>query len=131
MSFSSYRNQLINLICKPVDWFLYHGNFECEWIKEMKPALAFNFHQISTGVWNSSDSLLQTTLDRYTGKAGLWTHGLYACLDCGRLDDWTLDDWTLDAGRLDSGRFVYGRVHAWTVDVLTLDGWTLDAWALG
>ena len=28
----SYRNQSIDLLCKSIDWFLYEGNTDTEWV---------------------------------------------------------------------------------------------------
>ena len=30
--FPSYRNQSIDLLCKPTDWFLYEGNTGIQWV---------------------------------------------------------------------------------------------------
>ena len=30
---SSYRNQLIGILCKSIDWFLYEGNTGIQWVK--------------------------------------------------------------------------------------------------
>ena len=32
----SYRNQSINLHSKSIDWFLYEGNTDIEWVKEKR-----------------------------------------------------------------------------------------------
>ena len=29
----SYRNELIDLLCKSIDWFLYEGNTDISWVK--------------------------------------------------------------------------------------------------
>ena len=63
----------------------------------------------------------------YTGKAGLWTLGLWTP---GRLDAWALDART--PGRLYSGRLdACECMNTWTLDAWTLNTWTLEPWTPG
>ena len=51
----SYRSQLIDLLCKSIDWFPYEGNTGTSWVKVRR------FSVTDTGYYNMKIAQLGTT----------------------------------------------------------------------
>ena len=67
----SYRNQLIDLLCKSVDWFLYEGNTGTSFLFQVTSFVIFdNFDDLERGCWSLERDSTVKTLKRLVSSKG-------------------------------------------------------------
>ena len=67
----SYRNQLIDLLCKSVDWFLYEGNTGTSVLFQVTSFVIFdNFDDLERGCWSLERDSTVKTLKRLVSSKG-------------------------------------------------------------